>query len=175
MNPVEQRRELAAVEEIAVPELVQPNLTAEDILRIRRAKGGRAQDRIGKGRSYVPHETPWGAAAARRRRQRRALRARMCERLLGTLPPYTAPLSTVESIHVHQSADGVRTLVGSWPHIVAFSIELLVDVPPDFLRLKGAEISITLSDASATYQAFARDLFSGDIVAEWMTATEVPV
>ncbi len=38
--------------------------------RQRIARGGRAQDRLrGKGLEYVPHETAFGAAALRRRRQ----------------------------------------------------------------------------------------------------------
>jgi hypothetical protein len=44
-------------------------VTDVDIRGVRRAKAGRAIHRIGKGREYVAHDRPWGAAAARRRRQ----------------------------------------------------------------------------------------------------------
>lgn len=44
-------------------------VNAAAIHRQRLALGGRARDRIGKGREYVAHDVVTGAAALRRRRQ----------------------------------------------------------------------------------------------------------
>jgi hypothetical protein len=84
--------------------------------------------------------------------------------LLVDLPLFTAPPSVIDSITIHRSADGVHSLVGSsWPHIVAFSMELLRSSA--LLSIDGSSIAIAFSNAAATYRAFARD-YNGDVVAE---------